>query len=161
MPMTPITSPCIMKMAITRTRDVPIVLRIAMSRLFCLTSRMSDEMMLSAPTITIRPIVIEMAIFSSHSAENSDRFSSDQSSLTYSGPSFPGIDLAIACRGPDVVDAQLDEVGRLLREQPLGEVEPDEAVAGVVLVQAELEDADDPHRRLRGMSPIGDSDPPG
>ena len=51
-----------------------------MSRLFCLTRRMSDEMMLSAPTITMRPIVIEIAIFSSQSAEKSDRLSSDQSS---------------------------------------------------------------------------------
>ena len=117
--MTPITSPCIMKIAITRTMDVPIVLRIAMSRLFCLTRRMSDEMMLSAPTITIRPMVIEIAIFSSHSAEKSDRLSSDQSSLTYSGPSRSGIDLGDAGGGPDVVDAQLDEVGRVLREQPL------------------------------------------
>ena len=31
-----------------------------MSRLFSITSSTSDEMMFSAPTITIRPIVIEM-----------------------------------------------------------------------------------------------------
>ena len=36
-------------------------------------------MMLSAATMTIRPMVIEMAIFSSHSAEKSDRFMSAQS----------------------------------------------------------------------------------
>ena len=35
--------------------------------------------MFSAATMTIRPMVIEMAIFSSHSAENSDWFMSAQS----------------------------------------------------------------------------------
>ena len=50
-----------------------------MSRLFSITSRTSDATMLSAATITIRPMVIEMAIFSSHSAENSDWFMSAQS----------------------------------------------------------------------------------
>ena len=38
--------------------------------------------MLSAATITIRPIVIEMATFSSQSAEKSDWFIDVQSSVT-------------------------------------------------------------------------------
>ena len=50
-----------------------------MSRLFSITSRMSDATMLSAATITIRPMVIEIAIFSSQSAEKSDSFRSVQS----------------------------------------------------------------------------------
>ena len=50
-----------------------------MSRLFSITSRISEAMMLSAATITIRPMAIEMATFSSHSAENSERLRSDQS----------------------------------------------------------------------------------
>ena len=50
-----------------------------MSRLFSMTSRTSDATMFSAATITMRPIVIEIAIFSSHSAEKSDWFMSAQS----------------------------------------------------------------------------------
>ena len=46
-----------------------------MSRLFSMTSSTSDATMLSAATITIRPMAIEIATFSSHSAENSDRLS--------------------------------------------------------------------------------------
>ena len=64
-------SPCSMKILITRCDDVPIVFRMAMSRLFSMTSRISDATMLSAATITMRPIVMEIAIFSSHSAEKS------------------------------------------------------------------------------------------
>ena len=72
------------------------VLRMAMSRLFCLTSRISDEMMFSAPTITMSPMVIEIAIFSSQSAEKSDRFCLDQSSAEYLSPSSLGMRSAIA-----------------------------------------------------------------
>ena len=49
-----------------------------MSGLFSITSRTSEATMFSAATITMRPMVIEIAIFSSHSAEKSDRFSSAQ-----------------------------------------------------------------------------------
>ncbi len=49
--------------------DAPIVLRIAMSRVFSITSRISDATMLSAATITMRPMPMPMAIFSSSSAE--------------------------------------------------------------------------------------------
>ena len=55
------------------------VLRIAMSRLFSITSRMSDATMLSAATITMRPIASDTAIFSSVSAAKSGLFMSDQS----------------------------------------------------------------------------------
>ena len=40
-----------------------------MSRLFSMTSSTSDATMFSAATITIRPMVSEMATFSSQSAE--------------------------------------------------------------------------------------------
>ena len=55
-----------------------------MSRLFSITSSTSDAMMFSAATMTIRPMVIEIAIFSSQSAEKSDRFMSAQSCVRYS-----------------------------------------------------------------------------
>ena len=67
-----------------------------MSRLFSITSSTSDAMMFSAATATIRPIVIEIAIFSSHNAENNDRFMSDQSSVMYCRPSCSGIWFAMA-----------------------------------------------------------------
>jgi hypothetical protein len=57
---------------------------------------MSEEMMLSAPTITMSPMVIEIATFSSQSAENSDRFCLDQSSAEYLSPSSLGMRSAIA-----------------------------------------------------------------
>ena len=59
--------------------ELPMVFRIAMSRVFSITSRISEAMMLSAATITMRPIVIDIAIFSSQSAEKSDLFMSAQS----------------------------------------------------------------------------------
>ena len=58
---------------------LPIVFRMAMSRLFSMTSRISEATMFSAATITISPMVIEIAIFSSHSAENRLLFMSLQS----------------------------------------------------------------------------------
>ena len=50
-----------------------------MSRVFSITSSTSDAIMLSAATITIKPIVIYIAIFSSHNAEKNDLFLSAQS----------------------------------------------------------------------------------
>ena len=55
-----------------------------MSRLFSITSSTSEATMLSAATMTISPMVIEIAIFSSHSAEKSDLFMSAQSCVVYS-----------------------------------------------------------------------------
>jgi hypothetical protein len=63
----------------TLRAEAPIVFRMAMSRLFCITIRMSDEMMLSAPTMTMSATAIERPSFSSHSAENSDWFIDAQS----------------------------------------------------------------------------------
>ncbi len=68
-----------------------------MSRLFSMTRSTSDAMMFMAATITMRPMVIEMAIFSSHSAENRAPFRSAQSCAMYSGPSRSGIESAISC----------------------------------------------------------------
>ena len=45
-----------------------------MSRCFSITSRISEATMFSAATMTISPMVIEIAIFSSQSAPNSERF---------------------------------------------------------------------------------------
>ena len=68
-----------MKIAITARAEAPIVFRMAMSRRFSITSSTSEAMMFSAATITMSPMVIEITIFSSESAENSDRFISVQS----------------------------------------------------------------------------------
>ena len=68
-----------MKIVVTLRALAPIVFRMAMSRCFSITSRMSDATMLSAATMTMRPMVSEMAIFSSQSAEKSDWFMSAQS----------------------------------------------------------------------------------
>ncbi len=84
-----------MKIAVTLLALAPMVLRIAMSRCFSITSRISDATMLSAATMTIRKMVREMAIFSRPSAEKSDLFMSAQSCVTYSGPSCSGIDCAM------------------------------------------------------------------
>ena len=75
-------SPCSMKMYITLRAEAPIVFRIAMSALFSITSSTSDATILSAATMTMRPIVIEIAIFSSQSASNSVRFIVVQSCVT-------------------------------------------------------------------------------
>ncbi len=68
-----------MKIAVMLRGEAPMVLRMAMSRLFSITSSTSEAMMLSAATITMRPMVMEIATFSSHSAEKSDRFICAQS----------------------------------------------------------------------------------
>ena len=133
-----------------------------MSRLFCLTSRMSDEMMLSAPTMTIRPIVIEIAIFSSQSAEKSERFML----RPILGDVFR-TELAREwleprrCR-PDVVHTQLNEVRRLLREQPLREIEAHEPVGRIGTRRDRVGRCRRPaHAGYAGSDPIGDSEPPG
>ena len=84
-----------MKIVVTLRALAPMVLRIAMSRCFSITSRISEAMMLSAATMTIRPMVSEMAIFSSPSAEKSDLFVAAQSCVTYCDPSVDGIEAAI------------------------------------------------------------------
>ena len=68
-PTTPIVAPCSTKMRRITRAGVPIVRRIAMSRLFSITRSTSDATMLSAATMTMRPMAREMATFSSHSAE--------------------------------------------------------------------------------------------
>ena len=69
MPTAPITVPCSMKMRVIAPREAPIETRIAMSLCFSMTSRIRVATMLSAATITMRPMVMPMAIFSSQSAE--------------------------------------------------------------------------------------------
>ena len=83
-----------MKMPKMLRDPAPIVLRMAMSRFFSMTNRMSEAMMFSAATITIKPIAIEIAIFSIHSAEKSAWFCWDQSCVRYPGPSISVTDFA-------------------------------------------------------------------
>ena len=71
-PTRPMINPCNTKMYITLRPEAPMVFRMAMSGFFSITSSTSDATIFSAATMTMRPMVMEMAIFSSHSAENSD-----------------------------------------------------------------------------------------
>ena len=73
-PMMPMIKPCIMKTVVMLRALAPMVFKIPMSRCFSITRRISDATMFNAATITMRKMVIEIAIFSSHSASNSDRF---------------------------------------------------------------------------------------
>ena len=142
------TSPWSMKIRRMLAAELPIVFRMAMSRVFSITSSTSDAMMFSAATITIRPIVIDIAIFSSHSAEKSDLFMSAQScGLVVGRRAAPGCrgDLL---RGEELVHLDLDEVRAAAIEQPLGDAEVDVAVGVVELVEPEVEDADHPEARL-------------
>ena len=111
-----------------------------MSRCFSITSRISDATMFSAATITIRPMVSEIAIFSSAQRR--------EERLVHVGPvlrhvlarrAASVIDCGDLRRGVDVVDAQLDQLDLVLVEQPLRDVERHEAVCRVELVQPEAE----------------------
>ena len=73
-----------MKMAVTLRELAPMVFRIATSRCFSMTRRISVATMLSAATSTIRPIASETAIFSSESAEKRGLFFTVQSSVIQS-----------------------------------------------------------------------------
>ena len=77
--MTPTMTPCIMKISVTLRALAPMVFRIAMSRCFSITIRISDATMFSAATMTIRAMAREMALRSSDSALKSDWFMSAQS----------------------------------------------------------------------------------
>ena len=85
-PTAPMIPPCSTKMMRTLDDEAPIVLRIAMSRLFSMTRSTSDATMLRAATIMMSPMAMPMAIFSSHRAENSAWFNWPQSSAKYSAP---------------------------------------------------------------------------
>ena len=89
-------NPCIMKIVVTLLALAPIVFRMAISRFFSITSSISDATMFRAATMTMRPMVTEIAIFSSVRAEKSDRFMNDQSFAWYSLPSRSGMSRAIA-----------------------------------------------------------------
>ncbi len=90
-PTAPMTRPCSMNTAMMLRDGAPIVFRMAMSGLFSITSSTSEATMFRAATITMRPIVIEIAIFSSQRAWKSARFSSAQVWLKYAVPSAAGI----------------------------------------------------------------------
>ncbi len=77
-----------MKIVVTLLALAPMVFRMAMSRCFSITSRISDATMFSAATMTMSPIVSEMATFSSQSAEKSDWFMSAQSCAIQPVPSL-------------------------------------------------------------------------
>ena len=69
MPTAPITVPCSMKIRMIAPREAPMETRIAMSLCFSITIRMSVATMLRAATITMRPMVMPIAVFSSQRAE--------------------------------------------------------------------------------------------
>ena len=81
-PTAPMIVPCSMKMRMMAAREAPIETRIAMSLCFSITISTSVATMLSAATATIRPMVMPIATFSIHSAENRLWFISTQSVLT-------------------------------------------------------------------------------
>ena len=78
-PITPMIVPCSRKISMMLRAEAPMVFRIAMSRVFSITSRISEATMLSAATITISPMPMPMPIFSSISAEYSSWLMSVQS----------------------------------------------------------------------------------
>ena len=86
--------PCSMKMRMIAPREAPIDTRIAMSLCFSITISTSVATMFSAATATIRPIVIPIAIFSIHSAENRLWFIWTQSVVMYPSPSWSRMALA-------------------------------------------------------------------
>ena len=86
-PSAPISVPCSTKTRMTAARDAPMDTRIAMSLCFSITIRISVATMLSAATMTMRPMVMPIATFSSHSAENRLSLVSIQSVITYPSPS--------------------------------------------------------------------------
>ena len=126
-----------MKISVMLRALVPIVFRIAMSRCFSITSRISEATMFSAATMTMSPIVSAMAIFSSVSAEKSAWFICAQSSVKYSGPIVSSMPRATAVARKMSSTLQLDQIDLGLVEDPLGEVERDEAVRAVDLEQAD------------------------
>ena len=71
-----------MKMRMMAPRDAPMETRIAMSWCFSITMRMRVATMLRAATITMRPMVMPMAVFSSHRAEKRLWFICTQSFVT-------------------------------------------------------------------------------
>ena len=103
--------------------ELPIVFRMAMSRLFSITSRISDATMFSAATMTMRPMVIEIAIFSSHSAENRLLFVSPHSCGDVLGAMALDDRVDDLLRAEHVVDAKLDVDRRLRAEQALRDVD--------------------------------------
>jgi hypothetical protein len=106
-------------------------------------------------------MVIEIAIFSSHSAEKSDWFMSAQSCATQFFPIAIHHDVGDLRCPVDVVDLELQQVRRVLGEETLREIEGDEAVRRVELVEAERVDPTTRARRVRGIMPIGESVPCG
>ena len=87
--------PWSMKIRVTAPRDAPIETRIAMSLCFSITMRMRVATMLRAATITMRPIVMPIAIFSSHRAEKRLWLRSIQLLGMYSSPRATRISLEI------------------------------------------------------------------
>ena len=90
--------------------EAPIVFRIAMSRVFSITSRINEAMMLSAATMTINPMPMPMPIFSSINAEYSSWLMSVQSWVRYSGPNSLGDLIGNAGRVVGVCDLHLDMI---------------------------------------------------
>ena len=148
--------PCSTKMMRTLDDEAPIVLRIAMSRLFSMTRSTSDATMLRAATIMMSPMAMPMAIFSSHRAENSAWFNWPQSSAKYSAPRESVTARATAGASSRFSTRSSMRSTPVLVEQSAGHLEGDEAVGAVILPPPQVEDADhlktlrpryQPHRR--------------
>ena len=140
--------------------EAPMVFRIAMSRVFSITSRISDATMLSAATITIRPMPMPMRDL----LEQQRRVER----LVHVGPVLrdvvgaePRLNLVgDRRRVVDVGDAELDVIRPGLSGQQIGGLEIDEAVGVVELEEPQAERAGNlqpplprhhAHRRQRAL----------
>ena len=131
--------------------DAPIVLRMAISRLFSMTSSTSDATMLSAATITMRPIVSEIATFSSHSAEYNGWFNCVQSCTRNRGTELLLQRLTHGNRVVHVGQPQLHHVRAFAVQQVGRRVHRHERVRAVDLVEVQAEDPDDLERAVSGL----------
>ena len=151
-----------MKIAEMRVDEVPIVLRMPMSRLFSITSSTSDATICSAATAMISPMAIDIAIFSMPSAANSDAFRSPQSCARYSGSSA-SMRSATSGDSSMSVDPHLNQLRAVGADEALGERQRDEPPLRVELLQSERKDAGDAgpprarlHTRRRQYPLVGD-----
>jgi len=162
-PITLIRSPCNMKIRRTWPGSTPKLIITAMSRVFSITIMVSAIRMLSAATITMSPITMNVTTCSSLRARNSSRFWSVQ---------FGG-HVAWACgllngagnlrRVVQIVDFEADhrkQVG--LIEEALRVGEAQKAHFGVVLVKAGVKSPRNAKGHvLRDEPPIGVNSPCG
>ena len=146
-----------MKMRAIAPREAPIDTRIAMSLCFSITIRISVATMLRAATITMRPMVIAIAVFSSHRAENRLWFMSIQSWVMKPSPRAWRIDRSTSLTAymsstrTSTRDARSSDLEQALRraqgEVGPGRVELVEAAAHGPGDAVARHPRQDPHRR--------------